>query len=116
MEKIFDNYNFLCINKKEETYYRAFDSRKSTIDLAIASLMIATEIEWSKEYELRFIILKQESLYETTTEIEHRKSKLDAVSVKEPSQNHTTSSREDHPQNILREKEKTNSSMVEQRM
>ena len=30
MEKILDRYNLLCINKKEETYYRAFDGRKLT--------------------------------------------------------------------------------------
>ena len=52
MKKIFDRYNLLCINKKEETYYRAFEGRKLTIDLTIASLMIALELEWSKEYEL----------------------------------------------------------------
>ena len=33
MEKILDRYNLLCINKKEETYYRAFDGSKLTIDL-----------------------------------------------------------------------------------
>ena len=43
----------LCINKKEKTYYRAFDGSKSTINLTIANLTIATEHEWSKEYELR---------------------------------------------------------------
>ena len=53
MEKILDRYNLFCINKKEETYYRAFDSSKSTIDLTIASLTIALELEWKKEYELR---------------------------------------------------------------
>ena len=38
----------MSIRKKEETYYRSFDSSKSTIDLTIAM-----EVEWSKEYELR---------------------------------------------------------------
>ena len=49
MEKIIDRYNLLCINKKEETYYRAFDSSKLTEDRTIASLTIAPELEWSKE-------------------------------------------------------------------
>ena len=53
MEKILDRYSLLCINKKEETYYRAFNSSKLTIDLTIASLTIALEFEWCKEYELR---------------------------------------------------------------
>ena len=53
MEKIFDRYNLLCINQKEETYYRAFDSSKLTIDFTITSQTIALELEWSKEYELR---------------------------------------------------------------
>ena len=48
MEKILNIYNLLCINKKEVTYYRAFDGRKSTIDLTIASQAIAPELEWSK--------------------------------------------------------------------
>ena len=30
-EKIFDRYNSLCFNEKEETYYRAYDGCKSTI-------------------------------------------------------------------------------------
>ena len=52
-----------------------------TIDLTIASLTTARELEWNKEYELResdhLIIIIEE---ETTTEMEHRKNKLDAVS------------------------------------
>ena len=40
-----DRYNLLCLNKKEETYYRAYnasyhDGCKSTIDLTLANLMI----------------------------------------------------------------------------
>ena len=53
MEKIFDRYYLLCINKKEDTYYRTFDGSKLAIDLIIANLTIALELEWSKEYELR---------------------------------------------------------------
>ena len=53
MEKILDKYNFLCINiKKEKIYYRAFDCNKLTINLTVASLTIAPELEWSKKYEL----------------------------------------------------------------
>ena len=52
-EKLLNRYNLLCINKKEETYYRAFDGSKSTIDLTITSLTIAPELAWSREYELR---------------------------------------------------------------
>ena len=47
MERVLDRYNLMCINKKEETYFRAFDSSKSIIDLTIAP-----ELERSKEYEL----------------------------------------------------------------
>ena len=43
MEKIFNRYNLLCIDKIEETNYRAFACSKSTIDLTIASLMIAPD-------------------------------------------------------------------------
>ena len=46
MKKIILNrYNLLCINKKEETYYRAFNGSKSPIDLTIDSIMIAQEFE-----------------------------------------------------------------------
>ena len=34
-------------------YYREFEGWLSTIDLTIASLKIALELEWSKEYKLR---------------------------------------------------------------
>ena len=40
MEKILDRYNLLCIMKKEETYYRANNGCKSTIDLTLANLTI----------------------------------------------------------------------------
>ena len=53
IEKILNRYNLLCINNKEETYYRAFDGCKWTIKLTIASLTITLELEWSKNYELR---------------------------------------------------------------
>ena len=35
LEKILDEFNFLCLNEKEETYYRALDGCKSTKDVAI---------------------------------------------------------------------------------
>ena len=62
IEKILNRYNFLYINKEEETYYRAFDGNKSTIDLTVASLTIGLELEWSKEYELgeRDVPMKQQ--------------------------------------------------------
>ena len=64
MGKILNRYNLLCINKKEETYYRAFEGNKLTIDLTSVSLTIAQELEWSKEYELRgsdhFLIIIEE--------------------------------------------------------
>ena len=53
IEKIFNRYSLLCINKKEETYYRAFNSSISTINLTIASLTIASELKWSKEFKFR---------------------------------------------------------------
>ena len=43
----------MCLNEKEETYYRAFDGKKTTIDLTLTSTTIAPEYRWSKEYELR---------------------------------------------------------------
>ena len=52
IEKILDRYNLLCLNDKEETYYRTYNSCKSTIDLTHANLMIATEYKWSKKHEL----------------------------------------------------------------
>ena len=48
MEKILDRYNLMCINKKEETYYRAFESSKLTIDLTIDSLTIAQNLNGAK--------------------------------------------------------------------
>ena len=53
MKKILDRHNLFCINKKEETCYRAFYSSKLTIGLSIAGLTIAPKLEWSKEYEFR---------------------------------------------------------------
>ena len=53
LEKIQDKFNLLCLNEKEETYYRAFDGCKSTIDLAITNLALAPQFKWTKEYELR---------------------------------------------------------------
>ena len=52
MEKILDKFNLLCQNEKEGTYYRAFVSSKSTIDLAITNLALAPQFKWTKEYEL----------------------------------------------------------------
>ena len=77
IEKILNRYNFLYINKEEETYYRAFDGSKSKIELTIASLTIALELEWSKEYELGGsdhldIIIEDESFHETIAEMEHK--------------------------------------------
>ena len=45
LEIILEKYNLLCSNEKEETW-------KSTIDLWLANLMIASEYKWSKEYKL----------------------------------------------------------------
>ena len=53
LENILDKFNLLCLNEKEETYYRAFDGIKSTIDLTLTSITIAPEYRWSKEYELK---------------------------------------------------------------
>ena len=48
MGKILDIYNFLCINKKEETNYRAFDNRPNNYQFSNRP-----ELKWIKEYELR---------------------------------------------------------------
>ena len=93
--KIHDRHNLLYINKKEETYYRAFNSSKSIINLTIVSLTVAPELEWSKEYELKeidhfFIIIEEEREVSTNqqTDMEHRKSKLDAISEREHTNKH----------------------------
>ena len=52
-EKILDKYNLLCLNEKEENYYRANYVYKSTIDLTLAKLMIAPEYKWSEDYNVR---------------------------------------------------------------
>ena len=64
-----DDYN-LCLNDKEETCYRVRDGCKSTIDLSLVSNVLAPELTWKKEYDLRgsdhfSIILKE------TEEITH---------------------------------------------
>ena len=38
LEKILDRFNLLCLKEKEETYYRANNGCKSTIDLTFANL------------------------------------------------------------------------------
>ena len=53
LEKNLDRYNLFCLNEKEETYYRAYDGRKLTIDLTLANLTIAPEYQWSKEHNKR---------------------------------------------------------------
>ena len=49
LEKIFDRYNLLYLNEKEETY----NGCKLISDLTLANLTIAQEYIWSKEYKLR---------------------------------------------------------------
>ena len=49
IEKIVDDYNLLCLNDKEETYYRVHDGCKSTIDLTLVSNVLAPELTWKKE-------------------------------------------------------------------
>ena len=41
LEKILDRYNLLCLNEKEETYYRVYEGCKLTIDLTLANITIA---------------------------------------------------------------------------
>ena len=53
LEKILNRYNPLYLNEKEKTYYIAYNGCKSTIDLTLANLTIATEHKCSKEYNLR---------------------------------------------------------------
>ena len=43
-QKIQDKFNLLCLNEKEETYYRAYEGCKSTIDLTFANISIASEM------------------------------------------------------------------------
>ena len=53
LEKILDRYSLLCLDEKEETYYRAYGGCKSTIDITLANIMIALEYLRSKEYDFR---------------------------------------------------------------
>ena len=53
IEKIIDDYNLLCLNNKEETYYRTHDGSKSTIDLTLVNNTLAPSLTWRKEYDLR---------------------------------------------------------------
>ena len=56
LEKILDRHNLLCLNEKEETYYRAYDGCKSTIDLTFSNLTIASEYKLSRSEYLPIII------------------------------------------------------------
>ena len=42
-QKILDRFNLLCLNEKEETYYRAYNGCEFTLDLTLANLTIAPE-------------------------------------------------------------------------
>ena len=52
-EKIQDKFSLFCLNEKEETYCRAYDSCKSTIDLTLVNISIDPEIIWSMKYDLK---------------------------------------------------------------
>ena len=65
LEQILHKFNLLCMNKIEETYYKAYDDWKSIIDLTLANITIAPELISSKEYDLRgshhfLIIIRKE--------------------------------------------------------
>ena len=53
LEQILDKFNFLCLDEKEEAYYRAYDGCKSTIDLTLANISITPEMIESNGYNLR---------------------------------------------------------------
>ena len=53
LEKFLEKYNLLCLNEKEETYYRAYDGCKSAIGLTLVYLIIGPVYKCSKEYEFR---------------------------------------------------------------
>ena len=38
LENVLDRNNLLCLNEKKETYYRAYNGCKSTIDQTLANL------------------------------------------------------------------------------
>ena len=44
IEKIVDDYNLLCLNDKEETYYKVHDGCKFTIDLTVVINVLAPEL------------------------------------------------------------------------
>ena len=52
-EKMSTRYNLLCLNDKKETYYRANDGCKLTINLTLANLTIVSEYKWIKEYKFK---------------------------------------------------------------
>ena len=56
LEKILDRFNILYLNEKEETYYRAYNGYKSTIDLPLPNLTKAPEYKLNKEYDFPIII------------------------------------------------------------
>ena len=59
IEKIIDDYDLLCLNNKEETYYRTHDGSKSTIDLTLVNNTLAPSLTWRKELDHFPIILKK---------------------------------------------------------
>ena len=71
-----NKFNLLCLNKIYDTYYRAYDGCKSTIDLKLANLAIVSEMKWKKKFNFRnsdyFLII----LREITAVMKHNQSKL----------------------------------------
>ena len=47
-EKLLDEFDLLCINDKQKTYYRVYNGYKSNIDLSLVRLTIAKEYLLSK--------------------------------------------------------------------
>ena len=56
LEQLLDKFNLLWLNEKEETFYKSYDGCKSTIDLILANIKVAPEINCSKECDLLIII------------------------------------------------------------
>ena len=44
LEQILNKFYLLCLNEKKETYYRANDDCKSTIDLTLVYISIAPKV------------------------------------------------------------------------
>ena len=76
------------MNEKQETYYKAYDGYKSTIDITLAIILISPVIKWSNEYNFRgsdhfpIILNNERKCPLKTAQIGHKESKVCTISEK----------------------------------